>query len=290
MGEAAAARQPSRGRMIAVSIAAGALVLLVLLVVAGLVGNNSVEIERLTGRVDTLEAVRTDGGSSTTASVLNADMRRLSSRIKALEAGAGSNAAVPRGAGTTTLAAAIQRISRRVETLERAAGETTPAAAVTTPAWRPAPAPRVIALADPGGGSLEMAGVRRALEVFGFTFQNSPLADGSPRTLGKKATTIVELFGAEYITEMFVMGAASEDTNVNGTILVGMGAVLGAATTWGPAWFNESMQGMIARVERAQRENTVTETRDGVTVELTINPQTNIFSLSVKPAGSGGSQ
>lgn len=51
-----------------------------------------------------------------------------------------------------------------------------------------------------------MAGVRRALEVFGFTFENSPLAAGSPRTLGKKSTTVVELFGTKYIAEMSVAG------------------------------------------------------------------------------------
>ena len=64
-----------------------------------------------------------------------------------------------------------------------------------------------------------------------------------------------------------------------------MGTVLGAATTWGTEWFNESMKAMIPRVEREQREVTVTETRDGVTVELAVNPRTSIFSLSVRPAG-----
>ena len=72
---------------------------------------------------------------------------------------------------------------------------------------------------------------------------------------------------------------------MNGTILVGMGAVLGAATTWGTAWFNESMKTMIPRVEREQREVTLTETRDGVTVELLVDPRTSLFSLSVRPAG-----
>lgn len=40
---------------------------------------------------------------------------------------------------------------------------------------------------------------------------------------------------------------------------------------------------MIARVERAQRQVVVTETRDGVTVALAVNPRTNFFSLSEGP-------
>ena len=90
--------------------------------------------------------------------------------------------------------------STRLREPTRPSADTTPAHA-----WQ-APAPCEIALADPDGGSLQMAGVRRALEVFGFTFENSPLAAGSPRTLGKKSTTVVELFGTKYIAEMSVAG------------------------------------------------------------------------------------
>ena len=140
---------------------------------------------------------------------------------------------------------------------------------------------------DPDGGSLELAGVRLALEVFGFTFKSSPLLDGTPREVGTKSTTIVELFGSKYISEMAVVGVASDDPDgeANTTILVGMGAILGASTTWGTEWFNTTMKGLLRRVEQVHSKETATKTRDGVTVVLTVNPQNSIFSLTVMPTG-----
>ena len=142
-------------------------------------------------------------------------------------------------------------------------------------------------LSDTDGGSLELAVVRRTLELLGFTFENSTLLDGTPREVGTKSTTIVELFGSKYISEMAVVGVASDDPDgeANTTILVGMGAVLGASTTWGTEWFNATMKGLLARVEQVHSKETATETRDGVTVELTVNPRTSIFSLTVMPTG-----
>ena len=88
----------------------------------------------------------------------------------------------------------------------------------------------------------------------------------------------MELFGSKYISEMAVVGVASDDPDgeANTTILVGMGAVLGASTTWGTEWFNATMKGLLARMEQVHSKETATETRDGVTVELTVSDRQGV--------------
>ena len=222
---------------------AAALVFVAVVLVAAFdhMGGRNDGLER---RVSSLEAQ-----PAALSPVLDRRVKALEVRVDTLEATPAPRSSSGESDG---LRQALQRLQRRIAALEEARVSQAPAAPAPAPTQQtrsPARAATATtasaAIADPDGGALEQSGVRRALAAFGFTFLDSPLADGTPRVIAKKETTVVELFGYFYVTEMAVTGVASgeADDDVNATILVGMGAVLGASTTWGTELVQRHHQG-----------------------------------------------
>lgn len=140
-------------------------------------------------------------------------------------------------------------------------------------------------LLDQAGSPLTVAAVQRTLEALGFAFESAPLNDGTPRMLGQKDTTLVELYGARILTEAGAIGIADQSNQAaNLTIVAGFAGVLNATAPWAVSWWNENLE---ATVERAQRANAkqadMTRSSDDVVVKITVDANLGSFALSVKP-------
>lgn len=93
--------------------------------------------------------------------------------------------------------------------------------------------------------------VQQLLEDLDFTFEASPLADGTPRMLGQRSTTLVELYGTTDLVQAVLLGIASkDDQSVNVVIIAGIAALMNATAPSKVDWVLPAMKRAIARSER----------------------------------------
>ena len=137
-------------------------------------------------------------------------------------------------------------------------------------------------LRDAAGNPLSVRSVQQGLETLGFTFESSPLADGTPRMLGQQSTTIVELYGDTHLVQAVLLGIASQDDHsVNLVIISGIAGLLKATVPSKVEWVAPAMKRAISRAERSGT-GTVSTSAANVVVSMTVNSTLGSYVLIVQ--------
>lgn len=207
---------------------------------------------------------------------IRGSVTRLSDRVNAVEQ-RGSTTPRANGATTDQVRIAIERsvtpLRERVKRLEDEQ-QTTPTD----------PTPSSSVLRRSSGAPITISYMQRNLERTGFRFQPSPLLDGTPRVLGQKHTTMIELYGDENLTRVVLVGLASEDDDTtNGTIVEGIERLLELAAPGAVGWMENAIRQAVARAE-ATGTGTAQTTAPGRVVYLEVGATIGSFTLTIEPA------
>ena len=148
-----------------------------------------------------------------------------------------------------------------------------------------APAAAQHVLRDATRTPITVASVQQLLESLSFTFESAPLTDGSPRMLGSRSTTLIELYGHEGdLVQAVLLGIASgDDQSVNLVLVAGIAGLIKAITPSNTDWVTQAISDATRRAERARDGRGVVNTSSaGIVVSLVVDRTRGSYVLIVQ--------